>query len=520
MRNVVTGCCLLALFGLGCSAESTPIRPPRPAPEGPGAQNSKKMAEVFKTKGFEGKGEPVVQGSKGQTPDVKSQPAVPRDMKNDWPGFLGPHGTSISTETGIISPWPKEGLKVVWMKKIGEGYPAPSISKGRLYNFDRHRDKDREADKREDKARLTCMKADTGEEIWRFEYPTQYEDFFGYNGGPRCCPVIDGDRVYIYGVEGMLHCLNTADGKLLWKVDTIKEFGVKQNFFGVGSTPIIEGNLLITQVGGSPPDSEDTQSGKATTNGTAVVAFDKMSGKVVYKTGDELASYAVPVVTTMNGKRLGLLFARHGLLAFDPASGKEEFHFPWKAKVLESVNASNPVVVGNRVLITETYGPGSACLQVKPGGYDVLWDDEKKQNKSLQCHWNTPIYHQGFVYGSSGRHKYNADLRCIEMDTGKVQWVYPSEKDLEELGGRPLARCSLLMIDGHFICLDERGLVLLLKVNPKKYEEVSRMLLRHPETGENLLREPAWAAPVVANGLLYLRGDDHLVCLELMGEKK
>src|SRR5262245_6024822 len=122
MHKLATGCFLLALLGLGCSTESTPIRPPRPAPEGPGAHDSKKLVEVFKTKGFEGTGQQVVQGSNDQTPAAKSQPAGPRELKNDWPSFLGPHGTSISTETGIIAPWPKSGLKMVWMKKIGEGY--------------------------------------------------------------------------------------------------------------------------------------------------------------------------------------------------------------------------------------------------------------------------------------------------------------------------------------------------------------------------------------------------------------
>jgi outer membrane protein assembly factor BamB len=197
-----------------------------------------------------------------------------------------------------------------------------------------------------------------------------------------------------------------------------------------------------------------------------VVAFDKYTGKVKYRITSELASYASPVLATIKGRRWCFVLARGGLIGFEPASGKVDFHFPWRAPVEESVNASNPVVVGDRVFISETYGPGSALLKVKPGKYEVLWTDARKRrrDKSLQCHWNTPIYHDGFVYGCSGRHPWQAELRCVELATGKVMWSKPG-----------LTLTSLLMVDGHFICLGEDGRLLLLKVNPHKYEEVSRI---------------------------------------------
>src|SRR5438067_7354693 len=148
-----------------------------------------------------------------------------RQAGSHRPRFLGPLGTSVSTETGIISPWPKEGLRIVWHKKLGTGYGMPSISKGRLFQFDRHGDR----------ARLTCMNSETGAFLWKFDYPTDYEDYYGYNNGPRCSPLIDGDRVYLYGAEGIIHCVRVEDGKPVWKVDTKTQFGVVQNFFGVGS---------------------------------------------------------------------------------------------------------------------------------------------------------------------------------------------------------------------------------------------------------------------------------------------
>ena len=164
---------------------------------------------------------------------------------------------------------------------------------------------------------------------------------------------------------------------------------------------------------------------------------------------------------------------------------------------------------------------GCASTQVPPMGYQgkpfrpepderQLWSDaDKGRKKSMQCHWMTPIHHDGYVYGSSGRHTAPAELRCIELETGKIMWA---EKGL--------TRTSLLMIDGHFICLGEDGILRLLKVNPKEYEEISVFEPKDPKTKQALLEYPCWAAPIVSNGLMYVRGEERLVCLELIAKKK
>ena len=423
-----------------------------------------------------------------------------RKAGSDWPCFLGPTGDGVSSEKGLITPWPAAGPRIVWQKEIDVGYAMPSVSRGRLFLFDRLRNR----------ARLRAWKAETAEPLWAFEYPTNYRDQFGYNGGPRCCPVVDGDRVYIYGPEGMLHCVRARDGKLVWKVDTAAEYGVVPNFFGVGSTPVVEGEILLVQVGGSPKGSDAVPFEDLKGNGSAVVAFDKYTGKVRYKVGDELASYASPVVATVNKRRTALVFARGGLMAFDPATGKSDFHYPWRAKSLESVNASNPVVVGDRVFLTECYEIGSALLEVKAGAAKEVWTDREKggRGKSLMCHWGTPIYAGGYVYGASGRHTWEGELRCVELATGKVMWREPR-----------MTRASLLLADGHFVCLTEDGVLKLVKVNPNRYEEVSSVELRGSD-GEALLKYPCWAAPTLSRGLLFVRGEGRLVCLEAIAEKK
>jgi outer membrane protein assembly factor BamB len=435
-------------------------------------------------------------------PDLRS-----RKTGSDWPRFLGPQGTSVSSEKGIHSPWPAAGPKIVWERSIGSGYAMPVVSRGRLFLIDRIRNR----------ARLRCWNAETAESLWTFEYPCNYKDMYNYSGGPRCCPVVDGNRVYIFGAEGMLHCVRATDGKLFWKIDTTTKFGVRQNFFGVGSTPVIEGGLLLVQIGGSPKGSDRLSFEDLKGNGTGLVALDKFTGEIKYKVSNELASYSSPIVTTIGNRRWCFLFARGGLLALEPSSGKIDFHYPWRARELESVNAANPVIVGHRVLISECYEIGSALLEFKPGGYSEVWTDRGKgRKKSLMCHWMTPIHVDGYVYGCSGRHTNEAELRCIELSTGKVMWREPN-----------LTRTSLLLVDGHLISLGEDGTLRLLKVNPKKYEEISSVELHpvgkdgkpDPKAG-SLLEYPCWAAPILSNGLLYVRGKDRLVSLELIPPKK
>jgi len=422
---------------------------------------------------------------------------------DDWPRFLGPNGDGTSGETGFFTPTGLRGAKVLWSRRIGSGYAMPSISRGRLFQFSRVGGRNR----------LDCLRAETGEPLWQFDYETPYEDLYGYENGPRCCPVIDDDRVYLLGAEGMLHCLSVVDGSVIWKLDTTARFGVVQNFFGVGSTPVIEGDLLIANVGGSPPESREVPPGQLDRIrglDSGVVAFDKRTGEVRYQFSDELASYASPALATIAGRRWGFVLARGGLVGFDPVAGRQDFHFPWRASILESVNAANPVVVGDEVLISETYGPGAALVRVKPGGSEVVWqDDPRKREKSLKAHWSTPIHHEGHVYACSGRHTQDADLRCIEWKTGRVTW--------SQVG---LGRGSLLLVDGHFFYLLENGTLLLFRADPRRFEQVGELPLVADEPaagGEpaRLVRYPAWAAPILAHGLLYVRGADRLVCLEL-----
>ena len=423
--------------------------------------------------------------------------APDKTKPSDWPTLLGPNGDGSSPDRGILTKWPKDGLKKLWEARLGEGYAPPVVAAGKLYHFDRF----------EDQATLTCRDAATGKTAWKYSYTTEYEDRYGYEPGPRACPVVDGDKVFVLGPEGTLAAVRTEDGKELWKLDTRKEYHVHQNFFGVGSTPLVVGDLLIVAIGGSPKGPRPRDLREAVGNSTGLVAFEKATGKEKYRATDELASYSSPMLAKLHGQSVVLYLGRRGLVALDPAKGKELFSHAWRAKGEESVNAANPVVLGDSILLSECYGMGSAKLDVdKDWKVAVAWSDAEKdrREKSLLSHWCTPIADEGSIYGSSGRHESEADLRCIDANSGEVKWVKPKTR-----------RCTLTKIDGHLLCLAEDGTLTLVKLNAEKYEAAAVWSERdNPD-----LAYPCWAPPVVADGRVYLRGKGKLICCELLAKR-
>ncbi len=424
----------------------------------------------------------------------------------DWPAFLGPRGDGTSAETGVKPELWKPHPPIKWTMKLGVSYGGPTISKGRLLQFDRFGDAER----------LTCFNAETAEELWRSETTVEYEDLYGYNNGPRCSPIVDGDFIYTYGVSGQLTCWQLINGKKLWQKDTLKEYGVVQNFFGVASTPYIHKDLLLVMIGGSPNASQLVPAGRldqVKPNGSAVVAFNKLTGQEAYRVGNDLASYASMTVRELNGKPTGLAFLRSGLMAWDPESGKELFQFPWRAKTMESVNAALPVTHGNQVLISEAYEIGSSLLTVAGDKPKLVWQDSGSLRKlAFRAHWSTPVWVGDYLYGCSGRNQPDADFRCIQMTDGKLQW---SERRHE--------RSSVLLVDGYLVVLGEYGRLELVKTNPNKFDVVASANLNQisdPTDNQSMIEYPCWAAPVLSHGLLYVRGADRLVCMELIPAKQ
>ncbi len=421
----------------------------------------------------------------------------------DWPRMLGPNYDSRSPEIGVQTKWPTDGLKVVWTADTGVSYGNGVAATGRWFQFDRFGDVER----------LSCLNAETGVQLWKWESPVQYRDSYGYNNGPRCSPVVDGDRVYVLGVAGTLACLSVADGTPLWKLETNQKYNVSQNFFGVGASPLIYKDKILVMIGGRPSSVSLTKS-----TGSAMVAFDKVSGNEIYRVGDFLASYSAPIIHKINGADVCLAFVREGLLAFDPENGSNESFFSWRADDLESVNAASPVVWKDRILLSETYARGSVLLKLTNKGLVELWKDGSgRKEQVLRSHWSTPLLDGNVLYASSGRNEPDTDLRCLELkEPGKeteswkpdVRWTIRNHD-----------RMTGLIVDNHLLMLGEYGTLQLIELNKDKLTVIAQMDLaqtRDARDGRPLIQTPSWAPPVLSHGLLYVRGTDKVVCLELI----
>ena len=428
-------------------------------------------------------------------------------MAEDWPNFLGPRANGISSETGLLDQWPTNGPPLLWENKIGTGYSAPSV-RGDLLVL-HHRLGDEEI--------VECFDAATGKPDWRYAYPSHFVDPYGYNNGPRGTPLLTADRCYTFGAEGKLVCLDLKTGKLVWQRDTGADWTVPPAFFGVGSSPILEGNRLLVMVGGQP--------------NSGMVAFDAATGKTVWEsvgeknwqgqpmigwpgegavkwqTWEKQASYSTPVAATIHGQRHVLCVMRQGLVSLNPTNGAVNFSFWFRSPANDSVNAMDPVLVDDLILLSAAYYKiGSVLLRVKPDGKGV---EQVWRSTVLEIHWTTPIYHDGFLYAFSGRNEPDAHFRCVELKTGKLIWDRDERWAPHSSPTPPVyGRGSCILAEGKLIVLGEGGLLGLFKVNPQQPQEISRFQV--PQ-----LHYPCWAAPVLSRKRLYLRSEDRLVCLNV-----
>jgi outer membrane protein assembly factor BamB len=433
------------------------------------------------------------------------KPLAPGAVTHDWRSFLGPSHNAISTETPLLKRFGDDGPSMLWQVTKGQGYASAAVVGQRVLMF--HRVGNEEI--------IECLAAETGQRFWKYSYPTSYRDRYNMGDGPRCQPISDGEFVYTFGVEGKLLCLKLATGQLLWQRDILSEFKLTQNHFGVVATPLLEGDLLIINVGAPA--------------GPCVAAFDKRSGKMVWGAGDKWGpSYASPIPATVNGQRRIFIFAggesrppSGGLLSIDPADGRIVFRFPWRAPKFESANASSPLIVGNEVFISECYGPGGALLKVLPDGAPrKVWS-----HKLLNTHFMTPIHKDGYLYGIAGHGPKNAPLVCLELRTGKQMWrTVPRWDSIVQTrqGKRKFdlvpAMASMIQVDGRGLILGEFGHLAWLDLNPKEYRELERV---HLFAARN-----TWSMPALSRGLLYVcqntKAADgtppRLICYDLRGE--
>jgi outer membrane protein assembly factor BamB len=303
-----------------------------------------------------------VAGNEAVTFDRLTFHAVPKALAQaavvtEWRRVLGPTDDAHSTEMPLLKEWPEGGPKKVWEVATGEGYASPAIAEGRVVIFHAL----------DGKETVECLEAETGKRFWHFDYGIEYQDRYGFASGPRGSPVVGDGVVVTLGVTSVVHGLDLATGKKLWRRDLRAEYRVPQDFFGHGSTPLIHEGKVIVQVGGKlealdGSESKRERAAKLATAGVSVAAFDLRTGKTVWEVRHAWgASYASPVVAELHGTKKLLVFAggesdppTGGLLCIDPGSGKLESEFAWRADDYISATASSPVVIPgtNRVFVS------------------------------------------------------------------------------------------------------------------------------------------------------------------------
>ncbi len=392
-------------------------------------------------------------------------------LAGDWPQVLGPNRNGIAEEENIATSWPASGPKTLWQKSVGRGFAGVAVAEGKAIVF--HRIGNEEV--------AECLESQTGKLEWKAAFPTRYVSSISEDDGPRCVPLITQERVYLFGAAGGLHCVALADGKKLWSHDCADEFGAPEGYFGAGSSPILEKDKLLVNVGGGR-----SQAG--------IVAFDAAGGSVVWKATEELASYSSPVAATIDGVRHVIFITRLNVVSLDPDNGQVRFQFPFGARG-PTVNAANPLVLNGHLFLTASYGIGAVYAKIGKSDARKLWNSDDV----LSSQYPTPVYHGGLLYGVDGRQDVGAArLRCVDPKDGSVRWTK------ENFG-----MAAPILAGGKLLLIKTDGELVVAEPSPQSFKQLA---------AANLMRGTVRALPALAQGLLYVRDESTLKCVDLRKE--
>ncbi len=375
----------------------------------------------------------------------------------DWPRFRGPDANGISSETNWNPESLSKGPKVAWEVKVGNGWSGVAVKGGRVYTMGNNGKTDT----------VYCLDEASGKEIWRHLYPSAP----GQHPGPRCTPTVDGTSVYTVSYFGLISCLGTEKGNVIWKQDVQKDFGAKAPQWGFATSPVIEGNVVLVNVC------------------TYGAAFDKKNGRKVWASPAGISGYATPVVFTRSGKKCAAMFGEKALYGVDLDTGKELFRYPWETDY--DVNAADPVFSGGKLFISSGYKRGGALLDVARDGAKKVWEQRGMAN-----HFGTCVLVDGHLYGIHGNTG-RGSLVCLDFKSGKVKW----SKKLG-FGGWTAAGDRLIV-------LTEKGDLIVVKADPSGYKELARCKALQP-------KGKCWQMPILANGRIYCRSSGgQLVCIDV-----
>jgi len=377
----------------------------------------------------------------------------------EWPRFLGPNGDGISPETGINKNWAQRPPKVLWRTPMSDkGFAGPAVADGVLYIIDHTGHKDI----------VRAIDVQTGKDLWQFTYEDTSRENYGF---ARSTPLVSEGKVYTLSRLGLVHCLDPKSGRVLWQRDIIKDFKGKRPDWDLAGSPVLDGEKLILVAGGRD---------------ATVVALNKDTGQTIWTGGGtHEPGYATPVVATIGGTKQYVVFTAKHLIGVDAATGALLWKFPWETRY--NVNAATPIVSGDTIFITSSYQTGCALLQLTKRGVRQVW-----RSKDVQSHFSTGLLVDGFLYSTSDPGR----LVCLELSSGKVAWAR-----------RGFEKGGLVGVDGTaIVCDGKTGDVVMVQLSPTRYQELGRI---KPLGGQS------WTAPVVAEGKLFIRNREALVCLDL-----
>jgi len=373
----------------------------------------------------------------------------------DWPQHLGPARNGFYADADFT--WSGGPLQTAWTRKVGAGFAPPVAAGGKVFIF--HRLNDEEI--------IEALDARTGKLLWKAAYSTGYRDDFGFDEGPRGAPCVAGATIYTYGAEGTLTASDAATGKRLWQRNAMKDFGAPKGYFGAVCAPVVFENKVLVGVGGA--------------NGGGIVAFGQSDGKTHWQALSDEAGYSSPVIAPLNGQPRAVFFTRTGLAVLDPRDGKVHAQHRWRSRSAASVNAATPLVSGNQIFLTASYGTGAVLLDLSSGQPKEVWSGDD----SLSAHYATPVLKDGFLYGYHGRQEMGAELRCVEWKTGKVRWTN------ERFGAG-----SIVLVRNRILMVRETGQVVLAEANPAGFQGVAT---------HKAFDGGVRAYPAIAGGMLFLR---------------
>jgi len=384
----------------------------------------------------------------------------------DWPQWMGPKRDGVSPETGLLKTWPADGPKVVWKADGGEGYSTLAVVGNRAFTLLQ----------REGSEFAVALDAADGKQIWQTRLGPAYKN--NYGNGPRSTPTVDGKLIYVQSVTGPLACLNSDSGDIVWQKHLLKDFKAKNISWGLSASPLIEGDRVIALAGDSG----------------GIVAFDKATGTLAWKSTSDKAAYSSPIAITSDGRRQVLCFTAPGVVAVAPKDGTELWRIDWPTEY--DCNIATPLIIGDTMFISSGEKNGCALYQLTGSVPKLIWES-KGPDSVMTNYWATSVVHDGHLYGPSGEFSRPVSLNCVELKSGKLKWSQPN-----------FGLTSVTLADGNLFLVTKKGDLVLAEASPAEYREKGRLT----PLGNN------YTAGTVANGRLYVRDERHILCLDLKGK--